>query len=252
MTRILVTGGTGTLGRFLVARLAADGQDVALLSRRPAPTPAAESSVAWYTGDLYTGDGLDAALDGVDTVVHCATGKGDRRAAGRLIRAAANGSRPHLVYVSIVGVDRIPFSYYRSKLAVEQMIAASGLAWTTLRATQFHDLIAFGARALAVSPAVVMPRGLRFQPIAPVEVAARLADLALAPAAGRVDDMGGPEIKTAEDLVRDFVRAHGKRRVIARIPVPGKVFAAFRAGRNLTPAHAVGRQTFREWLAEQP
>src|SRR2546429_5743133 len=121
---ILVTGGTGALGRVLVALLREGGHEVRVLSRR--------------TGaDLLTGAGLAEALDGTDVIVHCATdGRHDVDATRNLI-AAASGQ--HLVYVSIVGIDRIPFPYYRLKLACERLVEECGLPWTTLRATQFHD-----------------------------------------------------------------------------------------------------------------
>src|SRR5262245_58912794 len=126
----LVTGGTGTLGRAVVARL----DSPRVLSRRPGPDR--------MVGDLATGAGLAAALSEVDTVIHCATsaGKNDVTHAQRLIEAAT-ASRPHIVYVSIVGIDEIPLGYYRTKLAVERLLAESGLPYTVLRATQFHDLI---------------------------------------------------------------------------------------------------------------
>jgi uncharacterized protein YbjT (DUF2867 family) len=96
------------------------------------------------------------------------------------------------VYVSIVGVDRIPYGYYRAKLATETVVEESGLPWTILRATQFHDLIRRIAGVLAKSPVVPVPAGVRFQPVDVHEVAARVVELATGTPAGRVDDMGGP------------------------------------------------------------
>jgi uncharacterized protein YbjT (DUF2867 family) len=246
--RILVTGGTGTLGRLVVAGLRDTGRDVALLSRRGAPP---DPPTMWFTGDLRTGVGIDPALAGVGTVIHCATGRGDRKAAARLIAAAATVERPHLIYISIVGVDRIPFGYYKTKLEVEHQIMASGLPWTILRTTQFHTLIASIARGLTSPPLVAVPRGLRFQPIAAAEVADRLIALATGAPAARVEDMGGPEIRTLDDLARSFARSSGRRRRYVRMPLPGQVMKAFRAGENLAPDHAVGVETFEEYLVRQ-
>jgi len=125
-------------------------------------------------------------------IVHCATGLGDVAAARHLIAAARRAGRPHLAYISIVGVDRIPFGYYKSKLAVERQVESSGLPWTVLRATQFHDLILGGCQALAGVPVMLVPGRVAFQPIDAGEVAGRLAELAAGPPAGRVPDMGGP------------------------------------------------------------
>jgi uncharacterized protein YbjT (DUF2867 family) len=136
---ILVTGGTGTLGRQVVARLLDAGRRVRVLSRRPrAPRPGVELVV----GDLMKDGGAGAAVDGVATVVHCASdNKGDAAATRALTAAAAQAAVTHLVYVSIVGVERLSFGYAKAKLDCERIVAGSGVPWTTLRATQFYDMI---------------------------------------------------------------------------------------------------------------
>lgn len=107
--RILVTGGTGTLGRNVVRQLVEGGRQVRLLSRRHRPGDAA-SPADWSTGDLVAGEGIAEAVAGVDTVVHCASGRsGDREAARNLLDGARRAGVSHLVYISIVGVDRVPF-----------------------------------------------------------------------------------------------------------------------------------------------
>src|SRR5690606_40293414 len=118
-----------------------------------------------------------------------------------LIDAARRQGAPHLIYISIVGVDKIPYGYYQRKLAVERLIEASGLPYTILRTTQFHTLPDMALNVLTKVPGVAaLPRGLRVQPIDVGEVAERLADLALAGGpAGRVDDMGGPEVLTRSE-----------------------------------------------------
>ncbi|MFI9646818.1 SDR family oxidoreductase [Streptomyces sp. NPDC052040] len=244
MTTILVTGGTGTLGRLVTERLRADGHEVRVLARH------AET----YAVDLVRGgSGLEAALAGVDTVVHCASSPrgGDEQAAARLIDAARRAGVAHLVYISIVGVDAVPIGYYRAKLAVERQIQESGLGWTILRTTQFHDLLVRVFEALGRMPVLLLPAGLSDQPIAVAEVADRLADLATGEPAGRVPDMGGPEVRTAPDLARAWLRATGRRRAVVSVPLPGGALRALRAGGHLTPGNAVGRGTFEEHLRER-
>ncbi|MDZ5446675.1 NAD(P)H-binding protein [Micromonospora sp. 4G57] len=108
MPPILVTGGTGTLGRHVVSRLRDAGCDVRVLTRSGRP---AEDGVEFVTGDLASGAGVDAAVAGVERIVHCASSyQGDPDAARNLVRAASRAGTPHLVYISIVGVDRIPMS----------------------------------------------------------------------------------------------------------------------------------------------
>ena len=157
---ILVTGGTGTLGRQVAARLRDVGGKVRVLSRRSHP-PA--DGIEFVAGDLLTGEGLGPAVDGAGVIVHCASGnKGDADATRNLVRAASSlPEAPHVVYISIVGSDLVSFGYTREKLEAERLVSGSGLPWTTLRVTQFYDLIFKGARALARLPVVPVPGRLR-------------------------------------------------------------------------------------------
>ncbi|MEU6277385.1 NAD(P)H-binding protein [Streptomyces populi] len=241
MTTILVTGGTGTLGRLVAERLRADGHEVRVLSRHARP----------YAVDLREGgSGLEAAVAGADAIVHCATSPrgGDEEAAARLIEAARRAGVPHLVYISIVGVDAVPFGYYRTKRAVEKQVEESGLGWTVLRTTQFHDLVAQVLGGLARLPVLLLPAGVSDQPIEAAEVAERLAVLAAGAPAGRVEDMGGPEVRTFRSLARAHLRATGKRRALLDVRLAGKAYRAFREGHHLTPGHAVGKGTFEDFL----
>jgi uncharacterized protein YbjT (DUF2867 family) len=244
MTTILVTGGTGTLGRLVAERLRVDGHEVRVLSRHAQP----------YAVDLREGGpGLDAAVAGVDTIVHCATSPrgGDERAATRLIGAAREAGVGHLVYISIVGVDRVPFGYYRSKLAVERLVEESGLGWTVLRATQFHDLVAQVFEVAAKLPVMFLPAGVSDQPVEVAEVAERLAELAAGAPAGRVEDMAGPEVRTCESLARAYLGARGRRRAVVNVPLWGAAYRGFRAGGHLAPESAAGKGTFEEYLARR-
>ncbi|MFF3248614.1 SDR family oxidoreductase [Streptomyces sp. NPDC002870] len=246
MTSILVTGGTGTLGRLVSDRLRERGHEVRVLSRHAQP----------YTVDLRVGSGLDAAVEGVDAIVHCASSPrgGDDRAAAHLLAAARRASVPHLVYISIVGVDRLPLAYYGVKHKVERMIeeaGASGQGWTVLRTTQFHDLVLRLLAAEARLPVLPLPSGVSVQPIDTGEVADRLAELAVGAPAGRVDDMGGPQIRPLADLARAYLHATGRRRPIVPMRLAGKAYAGYRSGAQLTPERAVGKVTFEEFLARR-
>ena len=249
---ILVTGATGTLGRPLVERLLADGAQVRVMSRRPRPADN-DRPYAWAAADLTTGAGLADAAAGAGTIVHCATDfRNDVESTRHLVEAARKaGGEPHLVYISIVGVDRVPFPYYQRKLGAERVIEESGLPWTILRATQFHDLIARMTLAQRRLPVVFVPSGCRFQPIEVTEVAVRLAELAQGAPAGRVPDMGGPEVRGADDLARVTLRAVGLRHLLVPLRLPGKAFRGFRAGGHLAPERAVGKVTYEEYLAAQ-
>ena len=167
MDPTLVTGGTGTLGRHVVRRLRDSGRDVRVFTRRPRKD---EDGIRFVTGDLLSGTEVDLAVDGVATIIHCAgSNKGDEVATLNLVNAAARTGRPHLVYISVVGAERMPvtglldrtmFSYFDMKLKAEQVVAGSGLPWTTVRATQFHDLILMVLEKLAKLPVVPVPSGV--------------------------------------------------------------------------------------------
>ena len=251
---ILVTGGTGTLGRHVVRRLRDAGAEVRVLSRS---SQMVEDGVEYVAGDLATGKGLDAAVDGVETIVHLAgSAKGDEDKARNLVLAASGAATPHLVYISVVGADRIPldtrlgrmmFGYFGEKLAAERLVAESGLPWTILRATQFHDLLFKVAEGMAKLPVIPAPP-FRFQPIEPDEVAARLVEFALGEPAGRVPDMGGPRVYELKELIRSYLRTSHRRRLIVPERLPGKAARAFRDGANLAPDRAVGERTWEEFL----
>lgn len=148
-------------------------------------------------------------------------------------------------------MDRVPLRYYRTKLAVERLIEDSGLGWTVLRTTQFHDLVLRLIKAGARSPVLPVPSGVRVQPVEVREVAARLAELASGPPAGRVPDLGGPEVLTARDLVRATLEAGGRRRLVVPVWLPGKSVAALRRGGNLARERAEGRRSYGEFLGER-
>ena len=255
---VLVTGGTGTLGRLVVPRLRDAGREVRVLSRHRRE---GGQGVQLATGDLATGEGIDAAVEGTEVIVHCAgTTRGDEDKARHLVRAASRAGVRHLVHISVVGADRVPlasgidramFGYFGSKLAAERVVAGSGLPWSTLRATQFHDLLFLVVGQLARLPVVPVPAGFRFQPVDPGEVADRLVELALGGPAGLVSDLGGPRVYEIATLVRGYLRARGRHRPILPVRVPGGAAHAFRAGANLAPDRAVGRRTWEEFLADR-
>ncbi len=257
-SRILVTGGTGTLGRLVVAGLVGAGRDVRVLTRGRRGHDETER-VEYVTCDLATGDGIDAALDGVEIIVHCAgTNKGDDLKTRHLAEAAVRAGVRHLVYISVVGADRVPvngrldraaFAYFASKRASERVVAVSGVPWTTLRATQFHQSLLMLAGAMAKLPVIPTARGFRFQPVDAAEVAARLVELALGTPSGLVPDLAGPRIYEMAELIRVYMRATGRHRAIVRLPVPGTAAHAVRAGAVLAPDRAVGRATWNDFVA---
>jgi uncharacterized protein YbjT (DUF2867 family) len=200
-------------------------------------------------------------VQGVEIIVHCAgSSRGDVEATRNLVRAAGTlATLLHVINISVVGAERVPingwidrtmFGYFGMKRAAERVVAESGLPWTTLRATQFDDLILVVASKLARLPALPSPSGFRFQPVDTDEVAARMVDLSLGEPAGLVRELGGPRVYDAADLFRSYLRATRRRRPILSVRVPGAAARAIRGGANLT-SQTMGRRTWEEFLADQ-
>jgi len=250
-SEILVTGGTGLLGRQVVDRLRAAGRDVRVLSR--------SGRAGTVRGDLLTGEGLERAVDGVDAIVHCASNpfrKMRQTEVGgteHLLQAAARVGVSHVVYISIVGVDRNPYyPYFRAKLDAERVMEQSPVPWTILRATQFHDFVLRILQLLERLPAVMLiPRGFRLQPIDTGETADRLVELALSGPAGRAPDIGGPEVRIFAELADAYLKATGRQRRLVEIPLPGKTARAWREGAQLCPDRAYGRIRWEEFLRDR-
>lgn len=256
---VLVTGGTGRLGHLVVARLQDAGRAVRVLSRRPHEDV---EGIEYVTGDLATGDALEGAVEEIEIVTYCAGSfsfQKDAEMTANLLRAARGAGTRHLVYISVVGADRVPtsgrmdrtmFGYFASKVAQERAVAASGVPWTTLRATQFHDALLLLVRAMARLPVIPVPSGFRFQPIDTGEVASRFVELALGAPAGRAPDMAGPRAYELAEIVRAYLQAARKHRPILSLPLPGAAARAVRDGALLSLEPAVGRRTWEDFLVE--
>jgi uncharacterized protein YbjT (DUF2867 family) len=234
------------LGRQLVPLLVRRGHAVRLLTHR---TAGAFEHVEAVRGDVRTGDWLDRAVRDVDVVVHAASSP--RRHARetevrgtRNVLSAIGDSGVHLVYVSIVGVDRSRFPYYRAKWDAERLVESSGAAWSIQRATQFHDLLDY----VLGGPVFIRTPNLAFQVVDPGEVAARLADLVDAGASGRAPDFGGPEVLHVRELARARREIKGRAARLVPLPRLGPL-RDFDDGRHHCPDHRSGQLTWRQWLA---
>jgi uncharacterized protein YbjT (DUF2867 family) len=251
--KVAVVGGTGVLGKLVVAELAARGDEVLALSRKPGRT--VPEGVSHRRVDLTTGEGLAEALAGVEVVVDASSSSTPRRAAPvlvegtqRLLRAGAEAGARHYVGVSIVGCERVPIAYYKVKVKQEEAIAAGAIPWSLLRATQFHTLIDSLFRQDARF-GVVRSGSARFQPIDPSLVAERMAGAAHAEPAGRLPDIAGPAVLTLSELAKAWRRA-GHRALPLRFPMIGPIGRPLREGALCNPDAAAGGCTFEQWLAD--
>jgi uncharacterized protein YbjT (DUF2867 family) len=207
-------------------------------------------------GDLSTGAGVAEAVRGAELVVHAATAARrdtwatDVEGTRRLVVAGRDAGVGHLLYVSIPGVDRIPLGYYRAKYAAEQIVAASALPYTVVRASQFHPLIGFLLRTAHRGPLLPVPGDWRVEPVAVRDVADHLTRRLTEPPAGAVEEFGGPETRDVADLARSWLAARGERGYVVPVVFPGGLSKAIRSGANLVASTAPrGTVTWSAWLA---
>lgn len=252
-TTILVTGGTGTLGRAFIEAAEAAGHRVRIMSRRAEP-PGLPPGRRWVRADVTSGEGMAAAVRGVGTILHAASDPvGDPRAVDvegtrRLLAAAEAAGVRHLLYPSIVGIDRMPYAYYDAKEEAERLIERSEVPHTTVRITQFHSFVDRILSSVARLPIMPLPTRARVQSIAVEEAAAHLVDRMGRGPAGRVPDVAGPEVLSLGEMARSWVRARRKRRWVVRLPLPGELVRGFREGRATAPERAVGSEPWDTWL----
>jgi uncharacterized protein YbjT (DUF2867 family) len=248
---ILVTGGTGALGRNVVKLLLDSGHRVRILSRRPAPGD------DWIQGDLATGAGLEAAVMGVDAIVHAASATvqpqklhaTDVLGTRRLLAMAREAGVGHAVYVSIVGIDGVSYPYYKCKLAAEAVIREDIVPWSILRATQFHPFMEFVLGTLSMLPRLAMvPFKWQFQPVDAQEVATRLVEVVTAPPAGMLPDFGGPEVRDFKSIAESWLRARKLNKRLVNLPLPLKAGRMVAEGRLTCPEHKDGVITFEQYL----
>lgn len=247
--RIAVAGATGNIGARTVAALERNGHEAVRISRS-------------LGVDLLSGDGLDAALAGVDAVIDTVSSPPVSAAetvtyfgtiTANLLRAEARAGVGHHVLLSIVGVHRLEGNaHYAGKREQERLIAEGvdgvSVPWTVVPATQFHDFaeLAVGwtehEGAATIAPLLV-------QPIAPDDIAAVLAEVAVGEPRGRYVDVAGPDPQDLVDMARRTLAMRGRE--VKLIPTWNGVFDESMAGNVMLPGADVriAPTTFDDWLA---
>lgn len=246
---MLVTGAAGTLGNALVSRLVGQQHQVrVLLHHRSADFPPV---VQVARGDVRSPADLAEAVSGVDTVIHAATSPFRQATATELegtraVLAAAGPAGAHVIYPSIVGVDRLGGTYYRAKWQAEQLVAAASHS-TIQRATQLHPTMdkMLSHRVFPVTA------HLAFQLLDAGDLADRLIGLVEAGPARRAEDLGGPEVLALRDIVAARRAATSRRTVLIPVPALGPL-RALDAGHHLCPDHPRGHITWKQWLSRSP
>jgi uncharacterized protein YbjT (DUF2867 family) len=241
----------------VVRAVDAAGHRAVTMSRKPAPDAAA--APRWAMAHIVTGEGLPAAVADMDVIIHAASDPrgdpaADEEGTQRLADAARAARVRHLIFVSIVGIDRIPLPYYRRKLAAERALDASGQPYSILRATQFHSFIdfLFGKAATYMPLVMPLPAGYHVQSVGLEDVAARLLRAVDEGPGGLLPDFGGPERMTARQAALIWHAARGVRKPIVPFPRFDAAARGFRGAHNTLPADTPpenrGHLTWRDWL----
>ncbi|MCO8311738.1 SDR family oxidoreductase [Pseudomonas mandelii] len=245
--KIVVIGGTGLIGSKLVNILRERGHD----ALAAAPSTGVNS---------ITREGLAQAMDGADIVVDVANAPSwedqavldffETSSRNLLAAEAAAGVRHH-VALSIVGSERLPENgYFRAKVAQENLIKASGIPYTILRATQFFEFVGGIAQAATVGEEIYLSPAL-IQPMASDDVVAALAEVTLAAPVNGTVEVAGPEAMPLDELVRRFLRATQDTRKV--VPdVHARYFGSVLDDQSLTPGKnpRLGAIRFEDWLAQ--
>ncbi|MDB5071675.1 MAG: nucleoside-diphosphate sugar epimerase [Candidatus Eremiobacteraeota bacterium] len=249
MKRIAVTGAAGYLGRAVNEALVHRGAEAVGIVRRGGADGARGA-------DLSVAEQAVRALDGVDAVVHTASSPALDAGTEVLYMSnvveAARRTGAHVVYVSIINVDRngrhVP--YYRAKFDAEQLLVRSGVPYTIQRAAQFHAYLSHVFGTIAKLPLAILPPGAAFQPIDVHACADRLAVHALGEPLGVARDVAGPETRSGRELFTQWARATHRNKPLVQLPLP---VGAFRAVANRgavnDQAEPLG-PTFASWLAQ--
>jgi uncharacterized protein YbjT (DUF2867 family) len=243
--KIVVIGGTGLIGKKVVNNLRQQGHEVVAASP--------SSGV-----NTVTGEGLARALAGAQVVVDVANAPSWEdnavlaffETSGRnLLAAEAAAGVGHHVALSVVGTDRLLASgYFRAKMAQEKLIKASPIPYTIVRATQFFEFVGGIAQSATEGQRVRLPAVL-MQPIAADDVAAVMADVALAEPLNGTFDLAGPEPIRQDELVRQFLTASGDARTV--ITDPKVLYYGITVNdQSLTPGDhpRMGPTRFEDWL----
>lgn len=250
--RVLVTGSTGHLGSTLLKQLKGTDYKIKITSRRK---PEGLGQFDWVYSDLSSGEGLEEAIKDVDVIIHAATSPiknskmvevlGFKRFLGKMEHVK------HLIYPSIVGIDEIPFKYYKQKFEAEELLKNSSIPHTIVRATQFHNFVENLFISKPLFKRYVIPGNFKFQSVDVSEFASHLIGLVEKDPQGRADDFGGPVIMTLKEMVELKIKKNNESNKVLSISFPGKLYKSISEGRNTNSFRKMGKITFEDYLSNK-
>lgn len=247
--KILVTGATGQLGSALLNQFENTDYSVQMTSRRK---PECKGNFDWVYSDMLSGQGLEEAAKDVDVVIHAATSPMKKT---KDIEVSGFGNflskLPHIkhfIYPSIVGIENIPFKYYRYKYEAEELLKNSFIPYTIVRATQFHGFVDSLFLSKPVFKRYFIPGNIKFQSVDVGEFANHLISLINKGPLGRTDEFAGPKIMTLREMAELKIKINNQPNKVYSFSFPGKLYKALLDGKNTNHIQKVGKVTFEDFL----
>lgn len=246
--RILVTGSTGQLGSALLKQLKGLDYQVKITSRRKPK----EVDFPWVYSDLLSGEGLEEAVKDVDVIIHAATSPIKNSKNIEVAGLEKLLSKLHhiklFIYPSIVGIEEIPFKYYRLKYKAEELLKNSSVPYTIARATQFHSFVESLFLSKPFFKKYIIPGRIKFQSVDVNEFASYLIDLVNKGPQGKLDDFCGPDLMTLREMAELKIKINNETNAVLSIPFSGKLYNSLVEGKNTNPMQRKGIITYEGYL----
>lgn len=250
--RILVTGSTGQLGSALLNQLKDTDCSVKMTSRRK---PKCGENFDWVYSDMLSGQGLEEAAKDVDVVIHAATSPMKKTKEIEVLGLSNFLSKlthiKHFIYPSIVGIEDIPFKYYKYKYEAEKVLKQSFIPYTIVRATQFHGFVDSLFLSKPVFKGYFIPGNIKFQTVDVGEFANHLINLTEKGPQGKTDEFAGPKIMTLREMTDLKIEINNQPNRVYSFSFPGRLYKALLEGKNTNPIQKVGTVTFEDFLRKK-
>lgn len=254
MSEILITGGTGTLGMEIVRQLLTKKCQVTILSTKN--NPELPIGVRTLKADLTDKNSLDNVFKDYQIIIHCASNPLDSenvdiKGTMNLLQSINHKVSPHIVYISIVGIDKSSHTYYHNKYEVEKMIEKSRFPWTIIRITQFHDFVLhriINSLDNDVDSTFKVPKKMTFQSIATKDAAEIISDVVANDPKYSIITLGGPEVLDIKEMVKAYLDAASRSDKIEESVTDNSFYKIFTTGINLCPEKSVGNIKWKDYI----
>ena len=255
--KLLLTGGTGQLGRTLLKGISTGPLRINVMTRNKGVDPST-ADLSYITADLSNYGTLETLGTDYDIVVHCASDPRksdsiDREGTRNLLKGLKDSSIKHFVYISILGVDKTTYPYYQNKLRAENLIIASGIPYTILRIAQFHNFVhdRILNPVMDGNESFTIPTGLEFQSIDLIDVCEEIQESIKRGPTNSILKIGGPEVLTISEIVEIYENTIPINKKITMTTHLNDFQKLFTTGINLCPDHKRGKITWKDYLLKK-